>query len=138
MQTSGASYLLVSEDQMKRISTSATAGRGVNRKKLDRPHHASAYASLSPIYFPTPKELSEKMQSYVQKKSKSGKGPVRDTSRANKMFDGENPARSSFEHQRYVLIEVRNMLFLMIPEYSGEQFKVLLILISFFCRPCTG
>lgn len=138
MKNTGASYLLLSEEQMKRISTSANAGRGIDRRRLNRPHHASLYASLSPIFFPSPKELCEKMQSYIQKKSKPGKGPLRDTSRANKTFDREYPARSSFEHQRYVLIEDTKILFLMILEYSGELYKVQLILISFSYQSCTG
>ncbi|KAH8117005.1 hypothetical protein DFH11DRAFT_1143474 [Phellopilus nigrolimitatus] len=95
MLNTGASYLLVSRDQMDRILRYASH-RFPSR--LDQPRLASHYASLSPISFFSPAELNAKIKTYAQKPGK--KARQRDTSKANTMFDSENPARACFEHQR--------------------------------------
>ena len=74
-------------------------GEGVIRE-LEKPYSALKYAALSPITFRSPEELQAKMKTYIQKNTKPGKFQTADTSKANKMFYRENPARSSFEHQR--------------------------------------
>ncbi|KAL5511280.1 hypothetical protein ACEPAH_4496 [Sanghuangporus vaninii] len=92
----GASYLLVTDSQMKTII------RFRNLARPWAPHHASHYASLSPITFRSSAELYAKLKTYDQnaRKKKSGRAQGQDTSPANKMFNQYNPARAFFEHQR--------------------------------------
>ena len=92
----GASYLLVTDSQMKTI----IRFRGLPRPRA--PRNASHYTSLSPITFRSSTELFAKLKTYDQnaRKKKSGRSQGQDTSQANKMFNQHNPARAYFEHQR--------------------------------------
>ena len=97
MFNTGASYLLVSKNQLETLLKA--------RKVLGRPDHghpASDYVCLSPIVFHSTEELRAKLKTYEQsarKKRRAGSFE-QDTSAANKMFVQSNPARAQFELQR--------------------------------------
>jgi len=100
IRPSGASFLLMTTDQMR---TFASALRLAPPRDF---WSSDDFESLSPIHFRTVDELSKKLKTYTQKSNKNRGGEVNDNSQANKTYVGRNPEDSSgvfrgaFEHSR--------------------------------------
>ncbi|TDL24994.1 hypothetical protein BD410DRAFT_826908 [Rickenella mellea] len=124
----GASYLLMTSDQMSTLTRSHTHCRPNGRPSL-----ATQFTSLSPIIFRSVEELLRKVKTYstqARKKKSAQNNRDIDTSRANKAFfltDSTDVFRANFEHQRIFLRIISRTLdpgIYCIPEVSWHDTSV--------------